>query len=170
VDIRGQFFGRPFADFSSPGRVNTIQRVTLWLGCSLHGCELSHQNPTRTSRNSSCGSVLAQPILVPIPNGTGDGHSGAVVSVQVTADIPVGEVSSVDRERSDSADRPAALRRCLGERGLSPKVIELSEPFGPIHTLHTSPLGCHGVAGVLSGLSIPCRLMSTTSCLSLRLF
>ena len=86
---------------------------------------LSHQDPTRASGNSPCGSVLAQPILVPIPNGTGDGHSGAAVPVQVTADIPVGGVSSVDRERSDSADRLAALRRCLGERGLSPKVIEL---------------------------------------------
>jgi hypothetical protein len=86
---------------------------------------LSHQDPTRASGNSPCGSILAQPILVPIPNGTGDGHSGAAVSVQVTADIPVGGVSSVDRERSDSADRLAALRRCLGERGLSPKVIEL---------------------------------------------
>ncbi|KZS00859.1 Uncharacterized protein APZ42_002676, partial [Daphnia magna] len=86
---------------------------------------LPHEDPSRPIRSSPCGSLLAQPILVSISNGAGDGHSAVAVPVQVAADIPVGGVSSVDHERIDSADRLAALRRCLGERGLSQNVIEL---------------------------------------------
>ncbi|KZS04922.1 Uncharacterized protein APZ42_032036 [Daphnia magna] len=52
-------------------------------------------------------------------------HSAVTVPVQVAADIPVGGVSSADHEQIDSADRLVALRRCLGERGLSQNVIEL---------------------------------------------
>lgn len=86
---------------------------------------LPFKDPAGAGGNCSNCSVLAQPVLVPIIVGASDGRPTSSFSPQVVADIPVGGVSSADQGQLNSTDRLAALRSCLGERGLSPKVIEL---------------------------------------------
>ena len=63
-------------------------------------------------------------MLVPVLDGTSDRHS-APLPLQVVANIPVGEVSSIDQGRIHPFNRLAALRSCLEERDFPQKVIEL---------------------------------------------
>jgi hypothetical protein len=64
-------------------------------------------------------------MLVPVLDGTSNGHSAPYFPIQVVADVPVGGGSSIDEGRVHPSNRLAALRSCLEERGFPEKVIEL---------------------------------------------
>lgn len=86
---------------------------------------LSDEGSARTSRDCTSDTLLAQPMLVPVLDGTSNGHSAPSLPIQVVADVPVGGGSSIDEGRVHPSNRLAALRSCLEERGFPEKVIEL---------------------------------------------
>ena len=83
------------------------------------------KDTAREGNNCTDCPILAKPALVPIADGTSNGLPPSSSAIPIVADIPVGGGSSSDYERIITSDRLAALRSCLGERGLPPKVIEL---------------------------------------------
>ena len=56
---------------------------------------LQHEGSAGSSGDRSTSTLLAQPMLVPVLDGTGDGHSAPLIAIQVVANIPVGGVSSI---------------------------------------------------------------------------